>query len=379
MSADELRQAIIASLESQGFTVDNGRVYPPNEPSKDMVRALHRTAVEHRLRRARRHLARHQPRLVQHLANGCEVNPHLISPTLVPVKRRSEEELLFRYCCLHWSIPVSSGYGRRLRLLVIDQSNGKLIGLIGLGDPVFSLKVRDAWVGWDADQRRKRLRHVMDAFVLGAVPPYSYLLGGKLVALLAVSDEVRTAVADKYRGSVSRIGNKPFDGHLAMLTTSSALGRSSIYNRLRYQGQLVYRSVGYTRGSGEFHFANGLYERIQEFVRRHTTPTAKHERWGKGFRNRREIIRKGLKTLSLPDTWIYHGVRREVFVMPLAANTRAFLRGEAQEPTYFQRSVSDLTEFFKERWLIPRIAWDRRYRAFRREEYLLWQERGGAL
>src|SRR5690606_18661658 len=92
--------------------------------------------------------------------------------------------------------------------------------------------------------------------VLGAVPPYSYLLGGKLVALLAVSDEVRTAVADKYRGSVSRIGNKPFDGHLAMLTTSSALGRSSIYNRLRYQGQLVYRSVGYTRGSGEFHFTH---------------------------------------------------------------------------------------------------------------------------
>jgi len=379
VSVDELRQAIIASLESQGFTVANGRVYPPKEPSKEMIRALHRAAVAHRVQRARRYLARHEHRLVQYLADGREVEPLRISPTLVPVKRRSEEERLFRYCCLHWSIPVSSGYGRRFRFLVIDEANGKLIGLIGLGDPVFSLKARDVWVGWDADQRRERLCHVMDAFVLGAVPPYSYLLGGKLVALLAVSDEVRNAVADKYRGSVSRIANKPFDGHLVMLTTSSALGRSSIYNRLRYQGQLVYRSVGYTRGSGEFHFANGLYERIQEFVRQHTVPTAKHERWGNGFRNRREIIRKGLKALNLPDTWIYHGVRREVFVMPLAANAREFLRGEASEPTYFRRSLSDLTEFFKERWLIPRIAWDRRYRAFRREEYLLWVGRGEAL
>ena len=38
-----------------------------------------------------------------------------------------------------------------------------------------------------------RLRNVMDAFVLGAVPPYRELLCGKLVAMLAASDEVRDA------------------------------------------------------------------------------------------------------------------------------------------------------------------------------------------
>lgn len=376
MSADELRQAIITSLEAQGFTVANGRVHPPREPSKKAIRALHREAVAHRIHRAGRYLARHEPRLLQYLADGAQVDPARISPVLVPVTPRSQEELLFRYCCLHWSIPVSSGYGRRLRFLVMDQANDKLIGLIGLGDPVFGLKARDAWVGWTREQRRQRLWHVMDAFVLGAVPPYSYMLGGKLVAMLAVSDQVRRAVAEKYRGAVSRIRQEPFDGHLAMLTTASALGRSSIYNRLRFKDRLLYRPVGYTRGSGDFHFANGLYERIQKFVRENSEPTAKHELWGNGFRNRREIIKKGLKALDLPEDWIYHGVHRQIFVMPLAANTREFLRGEARGPIYYQQSVDDLTRFFKERWLFPRVAWDQRYRTFRREAYRLWNGRG---
>jgi hypothetical protein len=65
---------------------------------------------------------------------------------------------------------------------------------------VFSVKARDEWVGWTVEKRRERLKHVMDAFILGAVPPYSYLLGGKLVAMLAASNEVRQAFREKYRG-----------------------------------------------------------------------------------------------------------------------------------------------------------------------------------
>jgi hypothetical protein len=37
----------------------------------------------------------------------------------------------------------------------------------------------------------------MDAFVLGAVPPYSMLLGSKLVALLATTEEVARAFKRK--------------------------------------------------------------------------------------------------------------------------------------------------------------------------------------
>ena len=59
---------------------------------------------------------------------------------------------LFRAATLLWSVPVSRGYGRRMRYLVMDESNNKLIGLFALGDPVFNLKSRD--VRGSAGQQR---------------------------------------------------------------------------------------------------------------------------------------------------------------------------------------------------------------------------------
>jgi hypothetical protein len=61
---------------------------------------------------------------------------------------------------------------------VLDRQNDKLIGLFGLGDSVFSLKARDEWIGWNSETRETRLRHVMDAFVLGAVPPIHFCFAG---------------------------------------------------------------------------------------------------------------------------------------------------------------------------------------------------------
>ena len=59
-----------------------------------------------------------------------------------------------------------------------DNHNGKLIGIIAIGDPVFNLSVRDNLIDWDAQARGKRLVNIMDAYVLGALPPYNALLGG---------------------------------------------------------------------------------------------------------------------------------------------------------------------------------------------------------
>ncbi|MGH9816564.1 MAG: Druantia anti-phage system protein DruA, partial [Candidatus Acidiferrales bacterium] len=179
---------MLRSLRSQGFRICDGAILPPRKLSKDRIRRLHRTAVKHRLDRAKGGLCRREKALLHHFASGNEVEPAMISPRLVEVLPYSEEELLFRYASLQWSIPVSSGYGRRLRFIVVDDHNEKLMGLIGLGDPVYSLRARDEWVGWSIAHRKKRLKHVMDAFVLGAVPPYSFLLCGKLVAMLATSE-----------------------------------------------------------------------------------------------------------------------------------------------------------------------------------------------
>ena len=306
------------------------------------------------------------------IASGSDVVPKKIKPILIPVKSDSKDELLFRFTSLHWSIPVSSGYGRRLRFLVVDESNNKLIGIIGLGDPVFSLAARDKWIGWEKDARMERLRNVMDAFVLGAVPPYSLLLCGKLVALLATSDEVRQAFKDKYDRRQSVIRERELSARLAMVTTTSALGRSSIYNRLKLRGRLAFESVGYTQGSGEFQFFNGVYSKMMQFAEKYLEPSAKHGHWGTGFRNRREVVRKCLADVGLAADWLYHGVQREIFVAPLAHNTREFLGGEHTRLRWYKQRADNLFQGFRERWLLPRAEWDDRYADFDRDMYRLW-------
>jgi hypothetical protein len=371
-AAATLRKQIVKSLTDQGFDVRGGRLKAFQSADKDRVRALHATAVSHRVQDARPRLAKHENTLLRWLANGDQVDPEAIRPTLARVHRGSPEELLFRYAKLHWSIPVSAGYGRRLRFLVLDEANGKLMGLIGLGDPVMNLGARDRYIGWDQEQKSRRLKYVLDAFVLGAVPPYSLLLCGKLIAMLAASEQVRSAFRREYADAPSRISQSESDGRLAMLTTTSALGRSSVYNRLRYDGRLIFQSVGSTEGSGEFHFTNGLYRDIAAFARDNCTPTGKHAAWGSGFRNRREVVKKCLQALGISSEWVYHGIRREVFAVPLAANAREFLRGEHERLRYHKIDATDVCAYFKARWLVPRSHRDTRFRAWQRDQWRLW-------
>ena len=312
---------------------------------------------------------------MQYIASGNEISPKRIRPRLVEVHPGSNDELLFRYASVHWSIPVSSGYGRRLRFLVMDDHTNKLIGVIGLGDPVYNLGPRDDWVGWTRVDRKKRLTYVMDAFVLGAVPPYSFLLGGKLVAMLVVSNTVIDAFMRKYGGSCSVIGKRTHDGQLAMFTTTSALGRSSVYNRLRFGDRLLYRSVGFTKGSGEFHFSNGLYGAITKFAMKHCEPTAKQEQWGTGFRNRREVIKKCLPALGLSSEWLYHGIEREVFVIPLARNTQDFLQGKHKRLLHHTQSEEQIFEYFRDRWMLPRSMRDQRFKSWIKDDWAIWLER----
>jgi hypothetical protein len=372
MNAAALRTEIARSLRRQGFSIKDGLIMPPEDLSKEAIRRLHETAVGHLRERCKDGLIRHERELLAFIASGREVVPTLIRPRLVRVEGDSKEELLFRYARLHWSIPVSPGYGRRLRFLIFDEQNGKLIGLFGLGDPVFSLGDRDEWIGWDGKTRRKNLRYVMDAFVLGAVPPYSYLLCGKLVAMLAASNEVVKDFKRRYGGTSSVIKRKHQDGRLALITTTSALGRSSIYNRLRYGDRLLCQSVGFTRGFGEFHFSNGLYGSILDYALRYCEPTSKQKRWGTGFRNRREVIKKCLAKVGLSTEWLHHGIQREIFVIPLARNTREFLRGKHSKLLWFDQPAEKLNEFFKERWLLPRSLKDERYKYWEPGEWALW-------
>jgi hypothetical protein len=81
----DLRERIVRSLRAQGFRVRNGAVLPPKDLSKERIRELHKTAVAHRIERARDGLFRMEKDLLRRIASGHEVVPSRISPRLVEV------------------------------------------------------------------------------------------------------------------------------------------------------------------------------------------------------------------------------------------------------------------------------------------------------
>ena len=122
---ENLKKDIIKALKIQGYSVKRGVIQMPENATKEDYRRMNQLAVQKKLEVSGPGIKRHEDRLINYIANGSEVVPEKILPKIVLVQPGTDHELLFRYASLHWSIPVSSGYGRRLRFLVFDQYNKK--------------------------------------------------------------------------------------------------------------------------------------------------------------------------------------------------------------------------------------------------------------
>ena len=366
-----IKRQLREHLRSLGFTRDDSGHLQPPELTKECFRRMHQAQRVEKLAESRRLVETCWPKLQQYFANGADVDPQRAVARLELVDSDTWQSDLFRLACLTWSVPVSQGYGRRMRYLVWDDSNGKLIGVVALGDPVFNLKVRDDWIGWSVEQRRQRLVDVMDAYVLGAVPPYNMLLGGKLVACLAGTAEVRDAFATKYAKSKGLISKKRKRPSLCLVTTTSALGRSALYNRLRLNGKQVFESLGYTSGWGHFHIPDRLFTSMREYLTVAKDPYADNHQYGDGPNWRLRAVRKVLSLIGMNPDLLRHGIARELFACELAANAKDVLKGLTVDPDYTALpTVATVSHLARDRWIIPRAARRSEFRAWRKDAML---------
>src|SRR5262249_7733764 len=114
--------------------------------------------------------------------------------------------------------------------------------------------------------------NMMDITTCGAIAPYNYLLGGKLVCLLLTSPEVRKAYARRYEARPSIIASSMRGAEvcrssdLVLLMTTSLYGKSSSqYNRIHFKVSDVtnkrslqsvqYLALGKSIGFGSHHFS----------------------------------------------------------------------------------------------------------------------------
>jgi hypothetical protein len=361
-----LKRRLRWHLKSLGFQkAPDGTLVPPGT-TKDIVRTVHGAQRDERLIASQKFIADRLPKLLKYFASGDDVVPANITPELQLVESDSWEGDLFRLASLTWSVPVSNGFGRRLRFLVWDKHIGKLIGIIAIGDPVFNLSARDNLIGWDVKARGERLVNMMDAYVLGAVPPYNSLLGGKLVACMVRSRDVYDQFAKAYGKTTGIISQKQKKARLLAVTTSSSMGRSSVYNRLKLGGIEYFTPIGYTGGWGHFHIPDSLFADLRDYLREIGHSYADLHCYGEGPNWRMRSTRAALEALGFKDDLLRHGIQREVFLCQLADNAARLLRTGKGKP-YLSSLVSaeDVASLAVERWMLPRSE--------RRPEFKLWK------
>jgi hypothetical protein len=372
LSDSDLRARLESEFKRAGWALIEDTFIPPVPIDKQGIRDLHK---EQRLERASAEmdLFRRQGRkLIQEFADGSEINPSQFDPVLSLVDSTAPDNPLFRFATLLWSVPVSKGYGRRMRYVVRDNYNGKIVGIFALMDPVFNLAVRDKEVGWNAEQREEKLYNVMDAYILGAVPPYNQLLAGKMIALATTSREVRRDFKKKYSGQKTNIRQQNKPANLVLVTTTSALGRSSIYNRIRLPGETeqVFRSMGFSEGWGHFHVSESTFNLLRVWLRNRNDSYADAHKYGMGPNWRLRTIRHALALLGYSGESMKHGIKREVFMAPLASNYKSYLKGTCKTPTYYKRNLQNMAEYFRDRWMIPRSERNSEWKTWTREDTL---------
>lgn len=360
-----LKRRLRRHLANLGFSrAQNGDLTAPGV-TKEVIRRLHAPQRRDILKGQKEFIARKLPKLQDYFASGGDVSVGRIEPRIERVASGTWQADLFRLASLTWSVPVSSGFGRRLRYLVWDDSNGKLIGIFAIGDPVFNLSARDNHIGWGGADRVNRLVNIMDAYVLGAVPPYNMVLGGKLVACLVRSRDVYEEFAAVYGDSRGIISNELKKPKLLAVTTSSSMGRSSVYNRLKLAGVPYFQSLGYSGGWGHFHVPDNLFVDLREYLRDMGHPYADTHEYGDGPNWRIRMIRAALSELGFKGDVLRHGIQREVFISYLADNAVTLLQtGKGRPKLETLRSVAEIGDLALDRWMIRR--------AETRQEFSKW-------
>lgn len=287
------------------------------------------------------------------LIPGRDLRIDLIRPALHVCKSEKDHEL-FRFLSATWSAPQGRYVGRRMRFMVRDhgQPRHPVMGILSLGSSIVRSKERDEHIGWTSEVRRRNLINIMDVTVLGALPPYSLLLGGKLMCYVAASDQIRNFYRGRYAGRQTEQLKRCADD-LALLVTSSLFGRSALYNRVRYHGDDLFEAIGKTGGYGTLHLSPTTVSLMKELLQERGGLPA--NRFGDGPNWKMRLVRSACDLLGLShEAVLHHGLQKSLYVVRTAHNSLEYLRGESPELRYHRRPLKTIVEFWKQRWLRAR-------------------------
>ena len=362
-----LRKKIYAALWRQGYRLRDGN-FSIFLNSRDAMRNLHSRARNERVVEQRDFLVANAELARKCMVDGKSLDVAKIDPALYAVRPGSKWEKLFRWWnYVWWSMPYEKAYGRQMRYVVWDRHHKAAIGLIGLQSPILSCASRDAHFGVLRKDRDFWINQSMSAQRLGALPPYNQVLGGKLVAMLLMSHRIRRDFQRKYAGKKTLLERRELPANLLFVSSTGAFGKSSIYNRLKIDGDPVAEHVGETKGFGTFHISGRLYEDVVRFLEMRGQNAARG--CGNGPSRKMRLLCAGMRALGYKNGHT-HKVARAVYVFSMARNIREMIEGKHRRPCWLTRPVGELADLWKTRWGLPRAEKTLALRDFSRDDYV---------
>jgi hypothetical protein len=238
--------------------------------------------------------------------------------------------------------------GRNMYYLVVDKPTGKYLGVITISSDFIDLTPRDNFVGWTREQRNggMLLHTAIGSSILPTQPlGYNYV-GGKLLALLCLSDEVQNTWKERYGQT------------LVGVTTTSLYGSFSQYNNLRH-----WNKRGKTTGKVVFEPTRPTLYKIRDWVHK-KDPVRYWELWfalnDKGQKYKRDHKFRMLgfvySQLKIKNTESKH--QRGIYFSHLYENTPEFLRQEITDDKLVKRfdtSTEYLVDLWKNKYASKRI------------------------
>jgi len=213
---------------------------------------------------------------------------------------------------------------------------------------------------------------VVDISVCGAVAPYSHFLGGKLVALLMMSSEVREIYRSRYSTQVSLISSQMAGrsiyrpAELKVLTTTSLYGSgSSQYNRLSLSASrfpelkhdLSWRELAKTAGFGTIHLGADTFNILREVSEKAHGARRVNNRFGEGTSPRLRQLRMAIDSLGMNSGAVLnHSTPRIVYGCEIHPGAISELLGINPLTKDYGHSIQTIAELWRRRWLRGRVS-----------------------
>lgn len=250
----------------------------------------------------------------------------------------------------------NSNIGRNLFYTLTDENTGKYLGVICISSDFLDLTPRDNFIGWPRDVKTQQgmINHTAIGSTIVPLQPLGYnYMGGKLLALMCLSDTVQKDWKDKY-GDV-----------LVGVTTTSLYGKTKSGGLSQYDGLEHWQKMGYSSGSVAFEPAKATSRMVFEWIRENHT--RKYFEWWEAKNQQGLPLKRDHKNRSLNFAYSKLGIPKElirtehqrgIYFSPLYNNACEFLRKEIQEDTLvksFDTSEEALANIWKTKYAKGRI------------------------